>query len=144
MSENSSIVLIAEQAVSARRASMLPYDAVTDVRALEALRAAETDEARQSVLDLVILERKRAIKGAAETVACRADLYDKAALPASAALPALFAVLDNSHTFPDQFRNVILWSGYAFAALIWVGCRWLNMRLASKARRDLADLGKVD
>jgi len=111
---------------------------------LEAMRSSATDDEVRRVLDSVILARKRESKAIFEVLGLRADQYDKAALPASAAVPAFLTFLDSSHILASPQRVPILILSYLFAAIVWFGCRRLSFRYASDSRIGLAKLGKVD
>ncbi len=144
MSDNLTIELIAEQALSDRLKRMAAYDVVTDAKALEAMRAIAVDEKTQQILDLVILTRKRQRKMAYEKLGSRADLFDKVALPVAAAGPTLLTILDNSHVLAGPYRTMILVASYLFGGLAWAVFRLLNYRYGLEARVRLAELGKVD
>jgi hypothetical protein len=144
MSDNSTIQLIADEALRELLRRMQAYDAITDVKALEAMRAIAVDVEEQRTLDLVILTRKREAKALFEVLDRRADLFDKSALPAAAALPGFVAFLDSQHVFDGSHRAGVLTFSYLFGGAVWIICRWLSFKYGGTAKRRLAELGKVD
>lgn len=135
---------VASQALAARRQAVQAYDAILEIDALEALRSHVSDGKDREVLELAILMRKREARGAYEAIERRVDLFDKTALPAAAALPALTTFLSAERVLVDPVRFAVLVASYLFGAGIWWVCRWMAFREGRRARLGLARLGKVD
>ena len=139
-----SIENIAAQALAERIESMNAYSGVTDVGALEELRAGAADVKDQRILDLVILARRREEKVQLESYAQLADLFDKSALPAAAVLPVFLTFLASEKLLSDPWRTTILTVAYILGGVVWIYCRFRSLRYGSMAKRGAASLGKVD
>lgn len=136
----------AAQALAEREESLEDFAKIGDFRALEAHRLAGLSEEERLLanLDFAILARKRAIKGELDVLDRWADLYDKAALPAAAAVPAFLTFLASEKVVVDPVRSTVLAAAYLFGGSVWIFCRWMAHRLSCRAKRGAADLGKVD
>lgn len=139
-----SIEDVAAQALAERRGAMRAYDSVRQLAALEELRAQTAEPKQQRVLDLVLLERRRQIKADGEVYDRLSDLFDKASLPAAAALPVFVTLLASERLLVDPLRQKVLLVSYLFGGVLWLICRWYSYRLGVRAKRTAALLGKVD
>jgi len=139
-----SIENIAAQALAERIEAMNAYAGVADLRALEELRFKAEGAEDQRILDLVILARRREAKVELETFDRLAELYDKSALPAAAALPAFLTFLAGEHVIVDPWRTKFLMLAYLFGGSVWIFCRFRSHVCSLKAKLGAAALGKVD
>lgn len=135
---------LAAQALEQQRSDAMKYSRIQRVEALEALRRDTAEGKDREALDHVILMRKRSAKGAFEAMERWADLFDKAALPAAAAVPALATFLSAERVLIGPARFPALLASYLFGAGLWWFCRWMAFRRGQRARLGLARLGKVD
>ncbi len=140
-----SIETAAAQAMAERQAAMKFYEAIADWRTLQALRDSDDPVAGSSkVLELVILERKRLAKGDLEALEKVADLFDKASLPLAAAFPVFMSALAGEKLLVDALRAKLVIGAYIIGGIFWIVLRALSLLYALRARRGLAELGKVD
>lgn len=143
-SQEEQMLLDAAVAQRARQASHSQYALIDSIAALEALRAGmETGQERDS-LDALLVQRRRTAKASLENLGVLGDLYDKAALPAAAALPVLLTLLVSERLIGDTVRTWLLLSAYLVGGALWALCRWMSYRYSKEARNGAATLGKVD
>ena len=124
--------------------SMNAYSGVMGMEALEELRAGAVFAKDRRILDLVILARRRAEKVQLESYGHLAELFDKSALPAAAALPVFLTFLASEKLLADPWRTTVLTAAYVLGGAVWVYCRLRSHWYGSRAKRGAATLGKVD
>lgn len=110
---------------------------------LEALRA-RLSGAERDDLDSLITQRRRATKALLENLSVMSELFDKAALPAAAALPVLLTLMASERLIADSVRTWLLISAYIVGGALWALCRWASFLYLKQARLGSADLGKVE
>lgn len=133
-----------EKALADRRASQDQYAAISSMAALEALRARMDVGPERDHLDHLILSRRRGLKAELEKLGVASDLFDKAAIPAAAALPGFLTFLASEKLLADGLRAPVLSGAYLVGAALWMFCRWKSFQNARLMRVGASELGKVD
>lgn len=134
----------AANALAERLDASRAFRGIRQIDTLEALRSTIEDPKERERLELAILTQKRLAKGDYEAMEKRADLFDKAALPGAAALPALVTFLSTELVIQGPARFALLLAAYLFGGCVWWVCRWASFVYGGRARRGLAKLGKVE
>jgi len=134
----------AANALAERQKACRSFRGIRQIDTLEALRSRIEDPKEREQLELAILTQKRLAKGDYEAMEKRAELFDKAALPGAAALPALLTFLSTEQVIQGPARFALLLGAYLFGGFVWWICRWASFVYGGRARRGLARLGKVE
>lgn len=132
----------AASALAERLNASQAYRGIRQIDTLEALRSVIEDAKERELLELAILTQRRLAKGDYEAMEKRAELFDKAALPGAAALPALLTFLSAEQVLQGPARFGLLLAAYLFGGCTWWLCRWASFVYGGRARRGLAKLGK--
>jgi hypothetical protein len=120
------------------------YDDLQGLRELEELmEGLPAESVERKKLSKLVLARRRELKGRAEAVLATADFYDKAAVPMGAAVPGAASLLVTTGAFDDPHKIIIAVSS-VIGALFWGVLRIMALKASVSARRELAQLGKVD
>ncbi len=133
----------ASSALAARVANFAQFESAT-LAELEALLPRMESGVQRDDLDAAILSRRRVRKSFLESLTTLADLFDKAALPAAAAIPVFLTFLATEKLLTDRWRTTVLVGGYLVGAILWLFCRWKVYQLTNEAKLGAAELGKVD
>ena len=134
---------LADEAYRLRRRAIATYGSLHPSQ-LELLRTLCDDSNERKLIDWVLTERKREFKAQHEEIACRAEQFDKASLPAAAGAPTLVGVLDSVQWISATARPYWVLSACVIAAGFWTYCRWKSYQLSSQAKFAAAKLGKVE
>jgi hypothetical protein len=134
---------LADEAQLFRRRAMLSYGRLPAAQ-LELIRTVCDDSNERKSIDWVLTERKRASKAEIERTLCKAEMFDKASMPAAAGAPTLVGVLISEQLISAAARPYWVLTACAVAALFWVYCRWKSVQLSTDARIAAANLGKVE
>jgi len=133
----------ASAALAARTAYLAQFEKAS-LAELEALRPRMESGPQRDDLDAAILSRRRVRKAFLESLTTLADLFDKAALPAAAAIPVFLTFLATEKLLVERWRSTVLVVGYMVGAILWLFCRWKAYQLTNEAKLGAAELGKVD
>lgn len=107
-------------------------------------RTSNLKDAERTVLQEYLLFRKRKLKIELEVMERAADYVERAALPVAVTSFSVVNWLLIELQASDGWRSVVQVLAFVSAVATWYGMRTLAFRRTTKARRQLAKLGRVD